>query len=230
VDVPRRSWRWRSSSCLGRQATSRLACWLAITQTKNMGTTIFQFMVGHQAQIWSLVTVIVAALVTRILRLRPRLRYSVGHSANLLVMQPLLDENGKQIADRQIVRTASITLDNGGLQAAKSLEVTFNWKPPILNIWPARAFNESNSSFDRYSLKFDSLAPYEQLTIEIMSINQELPSLTVVRSEDCVGKMVHMSLQRVWPSWFNNSVGVALLFGCATLIYLFVVLIRTIAG
>lgn len=191
-----------------------------------MSTTVIQTLAEYQVQIWSLGTVIFSALVARLLRLRPKLFYSIGHSTNLLVDQPLLDPQGVQISPRQLVRTASITISNGGLQPAKNVEVTFNWRPPILNISPARAFSNIDSPFDRYSVRFDSLAPHEQITLEIMSINAELPLMTSVRSEDCVAKMINMTPQRVWPNWFNISVGILLLLGMTTAIYLVIAIVQ----
>ncbi|MDH7972766.1 hypothetical protein QH494_11300 [Sphingomonas sp. AR_OL41] len=171
-----------------------------------------------------------AAIVTRIMRLKPKLRYSIHHSANILVDQPLMDGDGKQIQTRQLIRTASIVVGNEGLQAAKGVEIAFNWKPTIMNITPARAFTDVSSSFDRYSLKFDSFAPGEQSTIEIMSFNAELPVMTAVRSDDSVGKLINMSPQRVWPAWFINSLVALLLLGGATLIYLIITVARMAIG
>lgn len=137
----------------------------------------------------------------------------------MLVDNPLLDENGKQISSTQIVRTASITVQNTGLKAAKSVEVTFNWKPTVINIAPARAFNEVVSAFGRYSLKFDSFAPNERVTIDIMSFNAELPAMTAVRSDDCVAKSVIMTSQRVWPQWYLRAIFSVTLLGLVTFVY-----------
>lgn len=185
-----------------------------------MGSTVFQLIAAHQTEIWSIVTVILGSLIGRIFRLRPRLFYSVDHSTNILIDQPLLDHDGKQLAPSQLVRTASITVQNTGLNPARGVEVAFNWKPPILNLSPARAFAEVRSAFDRYSLKFDSFAPGESTTIEIMSINAELPMMTAVRSDDCVGQLINMAPQRVWPQWMLRSIALIMLVGAATLVYI----------
>lgn len=172
---------------------------------------------------------IFGALVTRLTRLRPRLQFSINHSANLLVEEPLLDGEGNQIADRQLVRTASIVVGNVGLQPAKNVEVAFNWKPRILNVSPARAYVDVPSPFDRHSIKFDSFAPGEQVTIGIMSINAELPVMTAVRSDECQGKQITMAPQRVWPQWILY-VGLALLtLGVATAVYLLILLFGLVA-
>ncbi|WP_267396534.1 MULTISPECIES: hypothetical protein [unclassified Sphingomonas] len=188
------------------------------------------WLTAHQAQLWSLGTVVFAAIVARAMRLRPRLRYSVGHSWNMIVDEPLLDPEGQQIAPKQVVRTASITVGNSGLQAAKAVEIAFNWKPPIFNVWPGRNYEELPSSQGRFSLRFGSLAPAEQITIHIMSINQDLPLIAAVRSEDSVGKPVTMAPQRVWPAWVGGVTIVLLLLGAAAAVYLSASLLQVIGN
>lgn len=78
----------------------------------------------HQKEIWSVATILLGAIITRLTRLKPKLRYSFGHGARLVVNEPLVDDDGKQIAERQTVQTRSLTLANWGLQPAKGVEVT----------------------------------------------------------------------------------------------------------
>ena len=194
-----------------------------------MVVTSLQFLADHQTQFWSLGTVIFGALVTRFFRLKAKLLYSVDHSTNMLVDQPLLDKDGNQISPSQLVKTASITVQNTGLIVAKGVEVTFNWRPSIINISPARAFNEVVSAFNRYSLKFDSFAPSERVTIDIMALNADLPLITAVRSDDCVGNIVTMTPQRVWPHWCKMSVWAIFLLGAVTLVYLVITFVQFLA-
>lgn len=183
---------------------------------------------AYQPQIWSIALVILGALVSRAMRLRPKLHYSVHHATNLLVDQPLFDQEGKQVSARQLVRTASIVVSNGGLNPAKNAEISFNWKPMILNVLPARSYSDVHSPFDRYSVKFDSMAPGEQVTIDIMSINAELPVLTAVRCDECEGKLINMAPQRVWPSWFIYSATGFLLLGLGTTLYLVIIALQNV--
>ena len=184
---------------------------------------------AYQPQIWSVALVIIGTLVSRAMRLRPKLHYSVNHESSLLVDQPLFDKDGKQITARQIARTASIVVSNVGLNPAKNAEITFNWKPMILNVFPARSYSDVQSPFDRYSVKFDSMAPGEQVTIDIMSINADLPVLTSVRCDECEGKQIIMAPRRVWPNWFNYTATGILLLGLGTAFYLAIVLLQYVA-
>jgi hypothetical protein len=194
-----------------------------------VGHLIWTFAQTYQAQLGSIVTVIIGAFVTRFLRLRPKLFYSVKHSSNIIVEQPLLDPEGKQVSSNQIVRTASIVVENTGLHPAKGVEVAFNWKPQIMNIFPGRAFSEVPSALGRYSLKFDTLAPGEQTTIDIMAINAELPLMSAVRCDECQGKLINMAPQRVWPTWFLRVILAIMILGASTAVYLVIRLIQIIA-
>lgn len=174
----------------------------------------------HQTEIWSFVSAVALLALQRLFRMKARLHYAVGHSWNMLVDEPLVGADGVKLTDKQIVRTASITVTNSGLLPARNLEVTFNWRPPIYNVWPARIFATEVGEMNRFALRFDSLAPNEAVNVEIMAVNQELPLVTVVRSDDRVAKLISMSPQRVWPRWVLILVAIDMLLGLAAAIYL----------
>ena len=77
------------------------------------------------------------------------------------------------------------------------MEYTFNWKPPIYNVFRGRAFSTEDTGMNRWVLKLESLAPGEVFGIEILSINQELSFLTAVRSDEPCGGLINMAPQRV---------------------------------
>jgi len=183
----------------------------------------------YQVQLWSLATVLFATTVNRFARLRPRIYYSIHHSSSILVNEPRLDAKGSILSPNQIVHMASIVVENGGISTAKALEIAFAFKPKIMNVSPRRAYSESTSPLGGHSIKFDSIAPSEQTKIDIMSINEDLPILTAVRSDECQGKYIMMAPQRIWPSWFTRSIGVVLLIGAISSVYLLIRLIQTIA-
>ena len=124
------------------------------------------WLVEHQKEIWSIVTIILGVLVARFMRLRAKLRFSFGHGARLVVPEPLVSDEGKTILERQTLQTRSLTVANWGLQTAKNVEVTYAFKPRALNVWEPRAFTEVASTGDLYTVRFDSLAPGESILIE----------------------------------------------------------------
>jgi hypothetical protein len=190
---------------------------------------VLSLLQAYGKEAFAVVSVVVAFVLNRVFRLRPKLIYSVRHSTNYVVDQPLLDAEGKIVAQQQLVRTASIVSENSGLQSAKNVEYTFNWKPPIYNVFPGRAFSTEETGMNRWVLKLESLAPGEVFGIEILSINQELPFLTAVRSDEASGRLINMAPQRIWPTWWNRTVAALFILGVGTALYLFAVLLEWLA-
>lgn len=174
---------------------------------------------NHIPELTALGSVFLTALVTRLFRMKAKLHYSVSHASTLLINEPVFDEAGKKLADIQAMHTADIIVQNDGLLPAKSVEVTFNWKPRVYNVVPARAFTTETIEMNRFAIRFDSMAPAEQVTIHIMSINQDLPALTVVRAENSVGTQIPLAPMRVWPKWFNAACLGLLAIGLTTVFY-----------
>ena len=99
-----------------------------------------------------------------------------------------------------------------------------------MSINPARSYTDVANPHDRYTLRFESLAPNETVTVEIMAINSELPHMTAVRSDDCGGDPINIAPQRIWPGWYIRTLTALLLLGSVTAIYLAINLIRILAG
>ncbi len=165
----------------------------------------------------------------RIFRLRPKILYSVKHSSDYPINEPLLDQDGNVVLHNQIVRTASIIAGNNGLQPAKNVEFTFNWQPKIFTFYPGRKIKTETDEFGRWSIQLESLAPNETFSIEILSVNADLPLLSSMRSDEAEGKHVLMQPQRVYPVWVIRSLGALLLLGIGTTIYLIALAIELLA-
>lgn len=185
---------------------------------------------AYSKETFALVSVILGFTLNRIFRSRPRLFYSVRHASNYIVDQPLLDPEGNVLLQQQMVSTASIVSENSGLEPAKNVEYTFNWKPPIYTVFPGRAFQAEDTAMGRWSIKLESLAPGEVFGIEIMSINQELPLISAMRSDEAAAKLITMVPQRQFPLWFNRLVAAVFILGVATALYLLALLIEWLAS
>lgn len=159
-------------------------------------------------------------------RAKAKLFLANPHTFTFLVQTPLLDPQGNQIAPRQTVHTRSLMVWNAGKETATKVEWVFNWKPLCLNVWPSRHFQEHTEPDNRYIVVFDSLAPNEYVGCELMSINNDLPILVTVRSDQCVAHNVNMYPQ---PAISNSQrrIRTALqLAGLALIVYLAILLIQ----
>ena len=184
----------------------------------------------YAGEIVAVAVVLLTWALDRWTKPRARLTYSIRHAFVHIVDQPLLDANGNTIRAKQEAQTASISVSNLGKETATGVEVTFNWKPPILNAWPNRHYEAKDSPEGRYTLVFDTLAPGESFGIEIMSINQVLPGLTAVRCNEATASDQPVILQPVFPPWKIALVNALVLIGIGTSGYLAVSLIRLISG
>jgi hypothetical protein len=73
---------------------------------------------------------------------------------------------------------------------------------------------------------FDSLAPNEYLGCELFSINNELPNLLILRSDQCVAQTINMYPQPVVPNWQRRIAVTLMLAGLALVVYATIVLLQ----
>jgi len=159
-------------------------------------------------------------------RRKANLLLAMPHRLTFLVQQPLLDAQGKQIKPSQTVETRSIVVWNSGRETATNIEWVFNWKPMCLNLWPLRHFREHVQADGRYVIIFESLAPREHIGCEVMSINYELPSLSTVRSDQCMARPIDMYPQPILPIWRRRANTLLMLAGIGILVYATLVLLQ----
>ena len=148
------------------------------------------------------------------------------HIFTFLITEDVTDENVQKIKRTQTVNTISHLIFNDGKETARNLDITFNWKPMYLNMWPIRIYKEQEDKDGRYTITFDTLAPKESINIELLSINRDLPLLINVRSEQCSGKPIQLVSQPVVGMWTRRFLLTMVFLGMGTSIYLVVILIQ----
>ena len=165
--------------------------------------------------------------LNRILQPKSKLAWSIPHSFTFLIQEPRVDENGKQIAPSQTIKTGSILIKNIGKTTLDNVEVVFNWKP-ILNIWPIRHFEEKLEVDNRYVMIFDTLSINESIQIEVIEreTNKDLPQLLTVRSKQCTAMNIQMAPQQVVETWKINLAKMLLLIGIGASVYFVIILIQ----
>jgi len=177
-------------------------------------------------EIVSLLVPFVTWLLNVGIKPRAKLIWTSPHSFNFLVQEPLRDAQGGVLRPTQMVHTASIKVINTGRDTAHKVELVFNWKPPYLNLWPVRSYEEKTDGDNRHMLIFENLAPKEELGFEIMSINQDLPALLQVRSAECLAKNVRPMWFASVPSWRIKTARILILLGFSAAVYWTVTLLQ----
>lgn len=168
--------------------------------------------------------------LNQFLKSRAKLIFGRRHAFISLVEEPLKDADGNVVSARQTVRTESVMIRNDGREPAKNIEIVFNWKPQSLNIWPVRHYEARDSQNDRWSIKLDSLASGEELNLEILSVNHDIPAILTIRSEDQLARMVEFEVVRSFSSKTKSLLVALMVLGLATSFYLLGILVQFLSG
>lgn len=182
-----------------------------------------EFLKTYAKELVALFVPCLSAIIARLKETRVRLTYSTPHGYTFLVQEPLRGPQGAVISPTQAVHTRSFFFRNAGRAIAHNVEIVFNWKPLCLNVWPSRHFEENTEPDNRYVLIFASLAPGEFFGCELLSVNNDLPALITVRSDEMFGIPVSMSPQPIVPRWRTMWVTALAFIGLAAGIYLLLI-------
>lgn len=156
-------------------------------------------------------------------------KISIGelHQFGFLIEEPIRNENGEIVKPRQIINTISYVVVNEGREAAKNLELIFNYKSNThLNIWPVRPYSESYDPNGRYVLSFGYVAPKENFRCELLSINADLPELLTSRSEQGLSKSIVLQPQKLLNKSFIKIIQCCIFLGMASFVYIFILLLQ----
>ena len=156
---------------------------------------------------------------------KAQLKFGVLHQFTFLVQQPLYDENGVLLSPTQTAHTQSLIIKNTGKECANNIEIVLNWQT-IINIWPIRSYSESLDKDGRFILIFSSLSPDEELKIELLSINKDLPSVITVRSDDCISENVTFNYYQTIPLWRIRVIRILFGIGFIASFYLLITFIQ----
>lgn len=184
------------------------------------------FIQQYGKEIVALIVPFITWLLNVPLRARPKIIWGSPHGFDFLVQEPMKDAAGKVVQEVQIARTRSFRIINTGRAAASKVELVFNWKPKCINIWPVRKSNEDRLDDKRFVLSFDGLAPREEIGIEVLEVNAELPNLVTVRCSDCIPTEIPIRWVRAVPQWRINAFVLATLVGMGTAVYWILALIQ----
>ncbi len=183
------------------------------------------FLQTYSKEIVSILIPFLTWLINTKLKDKTQIYVATLHKFTFLIQQPLYDTDGNITNQSQTAHTQSLFIKNSGKVTATNIEVVLNWKT-IINIWPTRYYDEKIDKDGRHIMIFDSLSPNESIGIELLSINNNLPDLITVRSNECVGQNIAMAYYQVVPPWKVRVFSILVLFGFSTVIYLSIQLIK----
>lgn len=184
------------------------------------------FISTYGKEIVSLIVPVITWLLNSGFKAKAKLVWTNPHSFTFLLQEPIRDANGNVQSPTQRVCTASIKVINTGRDTANKVELVFNWRPHYINLWPVRHYEPKTDQDGRHILIFDNLSPKEEIGIEIMSFNADLPALLLVRSAECTAQEVKLMWVSFTSSWKINALRILLLLGASTFLYWLIALIQ----
>jgi hypothetical protein len=187
------------------------------------------FIHEYSKELTSLLVPLVGAIVAALFRARAKLIWSVHSWKNLLTEEFVAVEVGPPAKKLVNVHTATLFFQNLGREAATEIEIVFNWKPPIFQIWPTRQYITATNPDGRFIIKFPNLAPKESLGIDLLSVRNELPALIQCRSLQGNAKKIETTPQQVHPAWKLWMVAFLMFMGLVSSIYLIISIIQFFA-
>lgn len=161
-------------------------------------------------------------------RFRPkaRLLFANPHAFKFFFPEPLFGADGQILKPSQSMHTRSLIVRNDGKLTATKIEIVFNWKPQLMNLWPVRHYTDNTQADGRYSMHFESLAPGEHVTIEVVAINADVPDIITLRCDQCAATMIETYPQQVLPNWQRRLAVFLMLAGMAGVVYLTILLLQ----
>ena len=126
------------------------------------------------------------------------------------------DESGGVV----VVNTHTVVVRNAGRRAATNVRFSHNHLPSF-NIWPRVQFELQDVPNFGQDIVVPTLVPNEQLTISYLYF----PPITYpevnarVKCDEAIATPISVLLQRQYPPWFNNTMGILVIVGASALIY-----------
>jgi hypothetical protein len=181
---------------------------------------------AYGKEIVALLVPCVAWALNYIFRVKAKIHFATPHQFTFLVQEPLRDPQGNEMQPSQTVYTRSLLIRNAGKVPVTGIEIVFNWKPMCMNIWPPRHYDELIEPDRRCTIKFESLAPGECFGLELLSVNNQLPEVLTMRSDQCVAENIAMYPQPFVSAWKRHIAVVLFFAGLGLTVYVLILLLQ----
>ncbi|MBG6203071.1 hypothetical protein IWQ48_004228 [Labrenzia sp. EL_13] len=186
-----------------------------------------EFFGQYGAQFVSFGLAIVLAIARYFLQPKVKLVWGLSHG---FMHRVTLENTSDEEVDHIPICTNYHLLSNNGRGVATDVEVTFNYIPKNLEVWPERQFETSVNPNGRFIVKFGSIAPQEQVSLNVLMLHGEAPNILSVRSNETTGKLIPLIVNRLFPRWVYALLTALLVLGFASFIYLVIELVGVFAA
>lgn len=187
-----------------------------------------EFVATYGKEIVALIVPFITWFLNVGIKTKAKLIWASPHSFTFIVPEPVRDSNGQVLQPNLKVCTASIKVINVGRDTAHKVELIFNWCPQYINLWPVRSYQQTTAPDGRHILTFENLSPKEELGLEVMSVNADLPQILVVRSAECMARNVPMMWVHHVAPWKINAARLLLFVGLGASVYGVIALLQVL--
>lgn len=134
-------------------------------------------------------------LLLRRLEARPRVKWFVRHPFGFYLGPTEQEREGL------VVYVGAVKVENTGRKEATDVEIHHTTKPQHFKIWPSMDYTESLNPEGFHIIRLKNLGPRESVSIETLSVREQLPITTRVRSSTGVAQRVETQQIIVPPKW-----------------------------
>lgn len=134
--------------------------------------------------------------------------------------------NGQQL----MVNTHAVVLRNAGRQAATNVRLSHNFLPDF-NIVPAVQHNVEVLPGGVTDIVIPTLVPGEQIVVSYLYFPPQTPAdiNAGIKCDQGFAQAINVLLQRQWPKWFTQLLGIMVIVGfIATLYAAYDIIMRTV--
>lgn len=154
----------------------------------------------------------VRELAVRFFAARPKVVWSTTANTSNLVPQ----QEGPALH----IQTRTLFFQNLGRAMAEELEIVFNFKPAHLERWPHLPISTQMQEDQRFVVTVARLNPRETMTLSLMAVNGDFPSISVVRCKGFPARAIAMAPMRVFGRPVILLVGALMLLGATAAVYI----------
>lgn len=148
-------------------------------------------------------------------------RYSLSH-----ILPPFRDQSGEVTDPSPLLNVHSFIVRNSGKEPLSDVVVTLNWKPQSMNIYPSRPYEPHLGDHNRYSYRFTSLSPGEELAFEMVSVQAPLPGILMVASHEARARYIALVATPSVPRWRVLLIQTLSIAGIAAIVYIALWMLR----
>ncbi len=165
---------------------------------------------------FAILATVVASYITRKMQPKARVVFLAPHAFTFDIDQTD-DQAGAQRV--LLVHTGTLLIRNTGQGPAKDISICHSSRPQNFKIWPPCEYEETLNNERFHIIKIPALPPQSEYAIEMLSVGEQLPTLTALTFEGGHAKFFKNIIQPVFPKPVYVLVILLMFLGASLIFY-----------